>query len=59
MNPLYNQAADTVLGGWLMGIMTGVFLLFFVGWTVWAYHPGRKDDMHRASMMPFEEGDES
>jgi cbb3-type cytochrome oxidase subunit 3 len=59
MNPLYNQAADTVMGGWMMGVMTAAFLVFFVGWTLWAYNPSRKDDMDRASLMPFDDGDPS
>jgi cbb3-type cytochrome oxidase subunit 3 len=42
-----------------MGVMTAAFLVFFVGWAVWAYHPAHKDDMDRASMMPFDDGDAS
>jgi cbb3-type cytochrome oxidase subunit 3 len=59
MNPLFNEAAQTVSGMWIMGVMTLAFLVFFVGWAVWAYHPARKDDMDRASMMPFDDGDVS
>ena len=59
MNPLYDQAADTVGGVWVMGVLTAVFLAFFVGWTIWAYHPARKADMERAARMPFDEGEVS
>ncbi|MEJ2539475.1 MAG: cbb3-type cytochrome c oxidase subunit 3 [Gemmatimonadota bacterium] len=47
------------MGGWMMGVMTAAFLVFFVGWTLWAYNPSRKDDMDRASLMPFDDGDPS
>ena len=59
MNPLFSEAANTVQGGWMMGVMTALFLVFFIGWVVWAYHPGRKAEMDEASMMPFSEGGES
>ena len=59
MNPLFNQAADTVAGTWVMGVMTAAFLLFFLGWTLWAYHPTRREEMERASRMPFDDGGEA
>ena len=59
MKPVYNRAGETVSGMWVMGVMTAAFLGFFVGWAVWAYHPAHKDDMDRASLMPFDDGDAS
>ena len=59
MNPLFAEANQTVQGGWIMGIMTAAFLLFFVAWTLWAYDPGRKRYMEEAAQMPFDEGGES
>jgi hypothetical protein len=34
MNPLLQEAAGAIQGGWLMGVMTAVFLAAFLGW-VW------------------------
>ena len=59
MNPLFNEAAQTVQGTWVMGIMTAAFLFFFIGWIVWAYHPERREAMEKAARMPFSDGDES
>ena len=42
-----------------MGVMTAVFLVFFIGWALWAYDPKRKAQMDQAAMMPFNEGGES
>jgi cbb3-type cytochrome oxidase subunit 3 len=55
MNPLFNQAEATVQGGLLLGVMTAVFLLFFIGWALWAYDPNRRDEMDEAAQMPFDE----
>ncbi len=57
MNPLFNQAEATVQGGTFLGVMTAVFLVFFIGWALWAYDPGRKDEMDAAARMPLEDGD--
>ncbi len=57
MNPLFNQAEATVWGGTFLGVMTAIFLLFFVGWALWAYDPNRKDEMDEAARMPLDEGD--
>ena len=57
MNPLYNQAEATVQGGVFLGVMTVIFLVFFVGWALWAYDPSRKDEMDEAARMPLDEGE--
>jgi len=56
MNPLFEQAERIVSGGVFMGVMTGVFLAFFIGWALWAYAPHRKDDMDAAARMPLDDG---
>jgi len=56
MNPLFEQAERTVAGGALLGVMTAIFLAFFIGWALWAYAPHRKDDMDAAARMPLEDG---
>ena len=55
MNPLINQAAQTVEGGWLLGVMTAVFLLTFLYWLWYAYAPGHKERMEAAGWLPFED----
>lgn len=57
MNPLFNQAEATVQGGAFLGVMTAIFLVFFIGWALWAYDPARKDEMDAAARMPLEDGD--
>jgi cbb3-type cytochrome oxidase subunit 3 len=57
MNPLFNQAEATVQGGVFLGVMTALFLVFFVGWALWAYNPARKDQMDEAARMPLDEGE--
>ena len=59
MNPLIREAAGSVGLTWMMGVMTAVFLVFFVGWTWWAYAPRRREAMERAARLPFDDGDES
>lgn len=57
MNPLIEEARNVSQMGWLLGIMTVVFLAVFVGWFLWAYDPGRKKDMEAAARMPFNDGE--
>ncbi len=43
--------------GWLLGVMTVVFLSVFVGWAIWAWMPSRRAAMEAAANLPLE-GDE-
>lgn len=56
MNPLLREAAGSVELTWLMGVMTAVFLVFFLAWTWWAYSPARKQHMDEAARLPFNDG---
>ena len=58
MNPLIAEAAGSVQLGWLLGAMTVVFLVAFLGWTWWAYAPSRRQLMEEYGRIPFEEGGE-
>jgi cbb3-type cytochrome oxidase subunit 3 len=58
MNPVFRAAAETARLGWLMGALTIVFLIFFVGWTWWAYSSRNKQLMEQASRMPLGDGGE-
>lgn len=53
MNTLTRTAAESVQLGWMLGIMTVLFLVFFVAWTVWAYSPKRKAELEEAALLPF------
>lgn len=56
MNTLTRTAAESVQLGWMLGIMTVLFLVFFVAWTVWAYSPKRKAELEEAALLPFMDG---
>lgn len=56
MNTVTRAAAETIQGGWVLGIMTALFLVFFVAWTVWAYSPKRKAQFEDAARLPFADG---
>lgn len=56
MNPLIREAAGSVQMGWLLGAMTIVFLVAFLGWVWWAYAPSRRDLMRTYASLPFDEG---
>ena len=56
MNPLFNQAERVASGGTFLGVMTIIFLVFFISWALWAYAPHRKADMDAAARMPLDDG---
>ena len=55
MNPLINEAAGSIQGGWILGVMTAVFLLTFLYWVWYAYAPAHKERMERAGWIPLED----
>jgi len=55
MNAVFHAAAEATTMGWVMGIMTAVFLFFFLGWTWYAYRPGNRKLMAAAALMPLED----
>jgi cbb3-type cytochrome oxidase subunit 3 len=54
VNPVYETAREVVTGGWVMGLMTLVFLLFFLAWTAWAWAPRNRQKMIDAAAMPLD-----
>ena len=58
MNPVFQAAAETARLGWLMGVLTAVFLVFFTGWAWWAFSSRNKKFMEEASRMPLIDGSE-
>jgi cbb3-type cytochrome oxidase subunit 3 len=41
-----------------MGVLTGLFLLCFAGWTWWAFSSRNRALMEEASRIPLNDGDE-
>lgn len=56
MNPIKDAVAAAELG-WVPGVMTAAFLLFFIGWTVWAWWPSNRARMDAAARLPFDDGE--
>lgn len=58
MNPLIQEAVQSVQGVWVLGFTTVLFFAFFLGWVWWAYSPRNKDLMDEAARLPFMDGGE-
>lgn len=58
MNPLLKEAAGAVSMGWLLGLMTVVFLVTFVAWIWYAWSPANRELMDDAARMPINDGGE-
>jgi cbb3-type cytochrome oxidase subunit 3 len=58
MNPIFQEAAQTARLGWIMGVLTILFLACFLGWTWWAYAPSHRQRMDEAARMPLTDGGE-
>ncbi|MFZ5625347.1 MAG: cbb3-type cytochrome oxidase subunit 3 [Gemmatimonadota bacterium] len=56
MNPLLREAADSVRYGWVLGIMTVVFLGCFVAWVWWTCTPRNRQRLEEAARLPFSDG---
>lgn len=59
MNPVFREASAYVHNGWIMGLMTVLFLVFFAGWTWWAYAKQNRQKFEEAAMLPITTGDEA
>jgi cbb3-type cytochrome oxidase subunit 3 len=53
MNPLRQAAAEVVSGTWIMGLLTILFLVFFVGWVIWAFAKRNRAAFEEASRLPL------
>jgi len=56
MNTLLKDAAESVGMGWLLGMMTVVFLVIFLAWVWYAYRPKHRALMEELGRMPFTDG---
>lgn len=59
MSHVTEAVASTAQLGWMMGLLTAAFLVFFGGWTWWAYRPANKQYLEEAGRLPLTEGDPS
>ena len=55
MNPLIQEAAGQIQGGWILGVMTAVFLATFLYWFWYAYAPAHKERLEDLGNMPFDD----
>ena len=53
MNPLRQAAVESVSGAWIMALMTVLFLIFFLGWVVWAYAGRNRAAFEEAARLPL------
>ncbi|HEU5040685.1 MAG TPA: CcoQ/FixQ family Cbb3-type cytochrome c oxidase assembly chaperone [Gemmatimonadales bacterium] len=58
MNEVFRAAAESARLGWIMGLLTVLFLAVFLYWTWWAYRAGNRARLDEASRMPFTDGGE-
>jgi len=53
MNPLHDAAVDAVSGVWVMGVLTVIFLVFFLGWVWWAFARRNQAAFEEAARLPL------
>lgn len=54
MNHVTESVASTAQLGWMLGLLTAGFLVFFLGWTWWAFRPANKRYLEEAGRLPLE-----
>jgi cbb3-type cytochrome oxidase subunit 3 len=52
-NPLFHRAGEVAQDGWIMGVMTVVFLLTFAAWSLYAYAPWAREAHEQNARIPF------
>lgn len=58
MNPVLREGVQSVQLAWISGIMTIVFLAFFIGWAWWAFAASNRDRFEAARRLPLTNGDD-
>ena len=56
MNEVYRTAGETAQLGWIMGLLTVLFLAVFIYWAWWAYRASNRARLDEASRLPFTDG---
>jgi cbb3-type cytochrome oxidase subunit 3 len=59
MNPVFREASNHVQYGWIMGVMTVLFLACFVGWGWWACAKHNRGKFEDAALLPLTTGDDA
>jgi cytochrome c oxidase cbb3-type subunit 4 len=59
VNPLLREAAESISLGWLAGLVTAFFIVWFIAWTWWAFSPKNKKKFEEAARMPLSDGGDS
>jgi len=55
VNPLIQAAQEAATQGWLLGFMTIFFMVFFVGYSLWAWWPSNKGHMEDMAQLPLDD----
>ncbi len=56
MNPLIQQARESIGMGGFATVLTLLFMVAFIAWVWWAYTPRNRKKFEDAALLPFEEG---
>ena len=59
MNTLLREASGSVQGGWILGVVTLLFIISFLWWVWYAYTPEHREMHDRNALMPLDDGGES
>jgi cbb3-type cytochrome oxidase subunit 3 len=59
MNPLLKEAAESVRLGWVLAVMTVLFLSSFIFWVWWAWAARNRTRWEADSRLPFNDGGQS
>ena len=54
MNPVLQEAARHAQYGWIAGVMTALFIAWFLACVWWAYAARNKNRFEEAAKLPFE-----
>jgi len=59
VNTLLREASGSVQGGWILGLMTVLFIASFLWWVWYAYSPAHREMHDETALMPLDDGGES
>ncbi len=57
MSPIVHQVSQTTDLGWVMGVMTLVFLGSFMAWSWYAWNPKNKAIHEASSLLPLDDSE--
>ncbi len=58
MNPVLHEAAHNAPYGWVVGVVTLVFIVVFVSWVWWLFARTNRKRFDDAARLPLANGDE-